>query len=170
MTRAALQLLIALASLGFMSGCYEGPAPALLSDQTTEAAMAMAQSYHTQADIAVENNDLQSAANAMTELIEALERTSKRQDEVADLVMDASGRLSRILSEEGKLDEALEAVESGLERGGERSKTSLFAGYLWQSRGDILRQQGDDRGAVESHRAAIVIFKRLLDQKPSQKP
>ena len=151
--------------LSALVACYE-PAPPeeLVSQKHALAAMVgIAQSYHAQADIAAERGDLVGAGEAMRALINELAGYPEEHRERIELSLDAHGRLARILMEQGENEAALDVIDEGLSFAGEAAAESLFAGYLLQARGDALRAIGDDRGAVQAHKDAILIFKALLD-------
>lgn len=145
-----------------MAGCQEdqfGGDP----NESVPAMVAMAQSYHEQADIAVQSNDLEAAEAAMVELVGALDSLTLEHRERLEIGMDAYARLARIRMDQGDLQGAYDAANQGLLFGEEAADNSLFAGYLHQIRGDILRARGDDRGAVDAHKDAITVFKKILD-------
>ena len=103
----------------------------------------------------------------MRDLVKALAESNVQHRERLELGMDAYARLARILMDEGKLEDALGAANDGLAFGAEVADDSLFAGYLHQIKGDILRTRGDDRGAVDAHKEAITVFKAILDAQPN---
>jgi predicted negative regulator of RcsB-dependent stress response len=158
--------LVSAVGLGFLillaAGCQEdqyGGDP----NESVPAMVAMAQSYHEQADIAVQNDDLAAAETAMVDLVSALDNLTLEHRERLELGMDAYARLARIRMDQEDLEGAYDATNQGLLFGEEAAQDSLFAGYLHQIRGDILRARGDDRGAVDAHKDAIAVFKLILD-------
>ena len=157
---AVLLVFMALA----MGACHEPPPADLAQENHTAPAMAaMAESYHELADVAVESGDLDGAAQAMRDLVDSLGGSERAESATRELGMDALGRLGRILIDQDRQDEALIVADQGLAFGGDLSESSSVAGYLHQLRGDVLRSAGDDRGAVEAHKAAIMVFKHILE-------
>ncbi len=157
---SALLVFMALA----VGACQESPLD--LNDEEDRAApamAAMAESYHELADVAVEAGDLLGAEQAMRDLIDAMGRDGGRTPSTQELGMDAFGRLGRILMDQNRHEDALIIANQGLAYGEDLAKSSIFAGYLHQLRGDILRNAGDDRNAVKAHKAAILVFKSILE-------
>ncbi|MDX9721299.1 MAG: hypothetical protein RBU37_11185 [Myxococcota bacterium] len=157
--RVILPGLLVLALLG----CQEqGPAP-LLEDHSRAALVALAQSYHVQADMALEAEHPELAEAAMRELIDALHDAGRSNQTAWELELDASTRLSRLLLERGDAAAALAEMERVLADGNSLGD-NIFVGYAHQVRGDCLRALGRAAEAIEAHKQAILIFKRLLEQ------
>ncbi len=162
--RAGRRLMAVWLLAGLFWACQQDELSKPPDERHIAATVAMAQSYHAQVDIALEQGERREAKAALEALVEALTAADMQHPVVGDLALDAHGRLARLWEEEGEVDLALAVIERGLSSAGPRGEQSVFAGYLLQMRGDLLRSQGDDLGAVEAHRQAILIFKSILER------
>lgn len=167
--RAAFLMLL-LGVLAASTGCHEADAPPDANPQAQEhqavaAIAALAQSYHSQADIAVAAGDLPAAEAAMRQLLTELEAIELSHTERYEQRLDAYSRLARILIDQNQLEEAqiLLQTATAIIPEDPTQNPSLFAGYLFQVQADLFRAQEKPRQAIEAHKEAILIFQAILD-------
>lgn len=140
--------------------------PADPLDARVAAMLALVESAHRQADLSSENNDLPAAAAAMTALISDLESSTLDHPERTLFLIDAHGRLARLQIHMNLPDAALATLTAGLRWHQQTPRPTLFGGYLLQIKGDLLRDLNDDRGAIQAHKEAILVFKSIMEGSP----
>jgi hypothetical protein len=175
-TLALLALISALALLP-LSGCAGDGDPAHLDaspshtpqvdeDTRLPALLALVESHHRQADLAIDQGDLPSAVTSMTDLIADLNAATLNHPERLLFLIDAHTRLARLQTQQGHLTEALSTIDAGLRWHYQTPRPTLFGGYLLQTKGDLLYDLHDDRGAIQAHKEAILVFKSIIDSTP----
>lgn len=157
-----------------MVGCSRAPMedarPGAQVEERIPALVSMAAAHHKRADLALQREDRAAARQEMEALIKAAQEHGPPDAEGFDVLFDASARLARMQLEDGAHSDAIQTARRGLAREAE-APPSLFRGHLHQILGDALEANGDPRGAVEEHGAAIEIFRAILERgAPAQKP
>jgi hypothetical protein len=176
LTPALLALTGALALLP-LSGCGgdgdpahldASPSPTRQVDEDTRlpALFALVESHHRQADLAIDQGDLPAAVTSMTALIADLNAATLDHPERLLFLIDAHTRLARLQTQQGHLTEALATIDAGLRWHYQTPHPTLFGGYLLQTKGDLLYDLHDDRGAIQAHKEAILVFKSIIDSTP----
>jgi len=175
--KTMLPWILSMLLIGGLVACdttSQGPEPCgeLVAQQDPEAQrlqalLALVQSFHAQADVAVDAKDLTRAETTIRALIQTLKASTLEHPERFDFLFDAYGRLARLQWQQEQPDKALTTVDEGLALALDDGQPRLFRGYLLQLRGELLRAKGDDRGAIEAHKEAINLFKAILDKQGS---
>jgi len=136
-------------------------------------ALSMAKNLHHKADVYLAEMRSDDAVKALEAILEI--RFPEGAAEREDVTLDARARLARLLASQGKLDQALTAVDTGIKAAKRRS---FFLANLHAVRGEILEgralQIEDSQpaeaktlrvDAIKSLDEAIQIEKMLLDQR-----
>ena len=136
-------------------------------------ALSMAKNLHHKADVYLAEMRSDEAVKALEAILEI--RFPDDAPEREDVTLDARARLARLLANQGKLDQALTVVDTGIKAAKRRS---FFLANLNAVRGEILEgralqiedSQPDEakklrRDAIKSLDEAIQIEKMLLDQR-----
>jgi tetratricopeptide (TPR) repeat protein len=136
-------------------------------------ALSMAKNLHHKADVYLAEMRSDEAVKALEAILEI--RFPDDAPEREDVMLDARARLARLLATQGKLDQALTVVDTGIKAAKRRS---FFLANLNAVRGEILEgralqiedSQPDEakklrRDAIKSLDEAIQIEKMLLDQR-----
>jgi tetratricopeptide (TPR) repeat protein len=172
-----LALLLAIAAgLGVMPACsadrdtpersvtaLPDPADGELLDEELMIALSLAKNYHHKADVLAQEARHDEAAEALRQILTI--RFPADAPEAADVRLDARARLAKLLTTQGRIDEALAVVEQGL---AEKPQESFFLANLHTVKGEVheaqaqaLDQAGTEESkaaAREARRAAITAF------------
>ncbi len=136
-------------------------------------ALSMAKNLHHKADVYLAEMRSDEAVGALKEILEI--RFPDGASEAEDVTLDARARLAKLLASQGKLDQALTAVDDGIKAA---TRRSFFVANLHAVRGEILEgravQIEDSQpaeakklriDAIKSLDEAIQIEKVLLDKR-----
>lgn len=174
MKRRRLPLLV----LMFASGCItEEPQPI---DEHLMAALGQARALHHVADVQLAEGDTEGALAALERVTEV--DFPPGAPERDDVVVDAYGRMSKLLIGAGKLDEAMAMVEKGLREGRERetfyvAALHMIVGEIHEARAAAAREAGDAatarsaaREAIEAYERSIAVNQKVLDRLLAEGP
>lgn len=140
--------------------CPEGK----VLDQELLVRLASARSMHHQADLHLQQGEVEQAINAVRRILE-LDLDAK-WPEAEEARLDARARVAKLLLGQGKEAEALEAVKLGIESA---RRESFYLSNLHSVRGEVLEhrskrldKEGDKPGAKRIAREAIEAFERSI--------
>ena len=126
--------------------------------------LSTARAYHHQADLHLQQGDVQQAMGIMRE-IQALDPGSSWL-EAEEVRLDATARLAKLLLGQGKEAEALQEADRGL---ASTRRESFYLSNLHSVRGEVLEQRsrrmdgaGEKEQAREVAREAIAAFERSI--------
>jgi tetratricopeptide (TPR) repeat protein len=173
MSRAARQMLgAALVALALMltAGCAAKradlcPCPeGKQLDQELMLVLSSARALHHQADIHLQQGEVESAIEAVRQIL-ALKLDAK-WPEAEEVRLDATARLAKLLLNKGDDEPALTLVDSAI---ASAPRESFYLSNVHSVRGEILEQrskrldgQGNKEGARQSAREAIAAFERSI--------
>jgi tetratricopeptide (TPR) repeat protein len=138
--------------------------PGKVLDQELMLLLGMARAYHHQADIQLQQGQVDQAIATVRRILE-LDLSSK-WPEAEEVRLDAVARLAKLLLGQGKEAEALAAVKQGI-TGAERESFYLsnlhgVQGEILEHRSKRLDAEGDKEGAKQVAREAIACFERSI--------
>jgi tetratricopeptide (TPR) repeat protein len=140
--------------------CPEGK----VLDQELLVRLASARALHHQADLHLQQGEVEEAIAAVRRILE-LDLDAK-WPEAEEARLDARARLAKLLLGQGKEAEALQVVKEGIERA---RRESFYLSNLHSVRGEILEarakridKEGDRPGAKQVAREAIEAFEHSI--------
>jgi tetratricopeptide (TPR) repeat protein len=164
-TTHAVALVLALAAGGGCADERHCPCPPdNVLDEQLMLLLGAARAYHHQADIYLQQGEVDKAIAAVREILQL--GLDSRWPEAEEVRLDATARLAKLLLGKEAAAEALELVERGI---ASAKHESFYLANLHAVRGEILEQQakelraqGDEAAARSKAREAIQAFERSI--------
>jgi hypothetical protein len=147
-----------------------GPTDAL--SEELMLGLALAKNHHHKADVYLKQARIEDAVNEIRQILTV--PFPEGAPEGHDVVLDARARLAKLLVTGGKLDQAMEVVDTGIAGAGRESfflgNLHSVRGEVWEARATSVEEQDPDAAraarieAIRAFDRAIEIEKGLLEK------
>jgi tetratricopeptide (TPR) repeat protein len=124
-------------------------------------ALAQAKNYHHKADVYLREGQFESAIDAVKQILAI--SFPQGAPEAEDVTLDARARLAKLLSAQGKAEEAMKVVDQGIAGA---SRRSFFLANLYTVKGEVYEAMAnmlDDQETEEAREQARAARKQAIE-------